>query len=79
MIAALIQAMELAEGDTLLPGSSFSHIGGSLFGLSTLAAGGRLIIPRGSDGLGNLAPLAAVSPDGAVHAAGRFDRLGPRP
>jgi acyl-CoA synthetase (AMP-forming)/AMP-acid ligase II len=50
MVAAAIQAMELADGDTFLPGSSFSHIGGSLFGLSTLAAGGRLIIPRGSDG-----------------------------
>jgi long-chain acyl-CoA synthetase len=50
MIATFIQAMELAEGDTFLPGSSFSHIGGSLFGLSTLAAGGRLIVPSASDG-----------------------------
>jgi long-chain acyl-CoA synthetase len=50
MMAAAIQAMELHHADTFLPGSSFSHIGGSLFGLSTLAAGGRLIVPRGSDG-----------------------------
>ncbi len=50
MIAAAVQAMELDHADTFLPGSSFSHIGGSLFGLSTLAAGGRLIVPRASDG-----------------------------
>jgi acyl-coenzyme A synthetase/AMP-(fatty) acid ligase len=50
MIAAAIQAMELVQGDTFLPGSSFSHIGGSLLGLSTLASGGRLIVPRGCDG-----------------------------
>jgi acyl-coenzyme A synthetase/AMP-(fatty) acid ligase len=50
MIAATIQAMDLSHVDTFLPGSSFSHIGGSLFALATLAAGGRLIVPRGSDG-----------------------------
>ncbi len=49
-MAATIQGMELGDADTLLPGASFSHIGGSLFGLSALAAGGRLVIPRGSDG-----------------------------
>ncbi len=31
-------------------GPAFSHIGGSLFGLAALAAGARLVIPRGSDG-----------------------------
>jgi long-chain acyl-CoA synthetase len=50
MMAAMIQGMEVTEADTLLPASSFSHIGGSLFGLATLAAGGRLVIPRGNDG-----------------------------
>lgn len=50
MMAATIQGMELSEADTFLPGSSMSHVGGSLFGLSTLAAGGRLVIARGSDG-----------------------------
>lgn len=50
MMAATIQALDLADADTFLPGASFSHIGGSLFGLTTLAAGGRLVIPRGSDG-----------------------------
>ena len=50
MMAAAIQGMELTDADTFLPGSSHSHIGGSLFSLSTLAAGGRLIIPRGSEG-----------------------------
>jgi acyl-coenzyme A synthetase/AMP-(fatty) acid ligase len=50
MIVATIQGMELTGADTFLPGASFSHIGGSLFGLATLAGGGRLVIPRGSDG-----------------------------
>ena len=50
MLASTIQGMGITGADTFLPGASFSHIGGSLFGLSTLAAGGRLVIPRGSDG-----------------------------
>ena len=50
MIATAIQSLELADGDTFLPGSSFSHIGGSLMGLSILAAGGRLVVPRGCEG-----------------------------
>ncbi|QDU87329.1 Long-chain-fatty-acid--CoA ligase [Pirellulimonas nuda] len=50
MIAAAIQGMEMTPADTMLPGASFSHIGGSLFGLLTLAAGGRLVIPRATDG-----------------------------
>jgi long-chain acyl-CoA synthetase len=50
MLAAAIQGMQLADVDTFLPGASFSHIGSSLFGLAVLAAGGRLIVPRGSDG-----------------------------
>jgi long-chain acyl-CoA synthetase len=50
MLAAGIQGMQITDADAFLPGASFSHIGGSLFGLATLAAGGRLIIPRGSDG-----------------------------
>lgn len=50
MIATLVQATNMTGGDTMLPASSFSHIGGSLFGLSALAAGARLIVPHGSDG-----------------------------
>jgi acyl-coenzyme A synthetase/AMP-(fatty) acid ligase len=50
MVAAAMEGMELTDADTFLPGSSHSHIGGSLFGLATLAAGGRLVISRGSDG-----------------------------
>ncbi|MEO1995498.1 MAG: class I adenylate-forming enzyme family protein [Planctomycetaceae bacterium] len=50
MMAATIQGMEFNAADTLLPGASFSHIGSSLFGLSMLAAGGRLIVPSVSDG-----------------------------
>ncbi len=50
MIAATMAGLELTDSDAVLPGSSFSHIGGSLFGLSTLAAGAPLVIPQGSDG-----------------------------
>jgi acyl-coenzyme A synthetase/AMP-(fatty) acid ligase len=50
MIVATIQGMEITDADTFLPGSSFSHIAGSLLGLATLAAGGRLVIPRDSSG-----------------------------
>ena len=50
MMAATIQGLEMTDADTFLPGASFSHIGGSLFGLATLAVGGRLVIPRGSVG-----------------------------
>ncbi|QDU92780.1 class I adenylate-forming enzyme family protein [Lignipirellula cremea] len=50
MRAACIQGMEITADDLFLPGTSLSHIGGSLFGLATLAAGGQLIIPRGSEG-----------------------------
>lgn len=51
MIATYVQAMNITGDDTILPASSFSHIGGSLFGLGALAAGARLIVPHGSDGL----------------------------
>ena len=50
MMAAVIQGMEFSDTDTLLPAASFSHIGSSLFGLSMLAAGGRLIVPSINDG-----------------------------
>ncbi len=49
MMASTIQGMEISSADTFLPGASFSHIGGSLFGLCTLAAGAQLVIPRTSD------------------------------
>jgi len=62
MMAATIQGMELTEHDTFLPGSSLSHIGGSMFGLSTLSAGGRLVIARGSDSAEVLPLLLKYSP-----------------
>ncbi|MFI4874140.1 MAG: class I adenylate-forming enzyme family protein, partial [Blastopirellula sp. JB062] len=37
------------SADTFLPASSFSHIGASLFGLATLTAGGKLIVPNSTD------------------------------
>ncbi len=50
MLAACIRGMELTDTDIFLPGASLSHIGGSLFGLAALAAGGQLVVPRSSDG-----------------------------
>ncbi len=62
MMAAKIQGMATAATDLLLPGSSLSHIGGSLFGLSTLAAGGTLVISRGSGGTEVLSLLRRFQP-----------------
>ncbi len=62
MIAEIIEGMEITQRDTFLPGASFSHIGGSAFGLSTLAAGGRLVIPRSSDGSEMLPLLSQFRP-----------------
>jgi acyl-CoA synthetase (AMP-forming)/AMP-acid ligase II len=50
MLATSIQAAEMTADDVFLPGASFSHIGGSMFALATLAVGARLVIPRGTDG-----------------------------
>lgn len=50
MIATVIQVMDVTRKDVMLPASSFSHIGGSLLGITILAAGGTLVIPHGSDG-----------------------------
>lgn len=49
MIASAVQGMEFTPADTVLPTSSFSHIGASLCGLAILAAGGRLVIPPNGD------------------------------
>jgi acyl-CoA synthetase (AMP-forming)/AMP-acid ligase II len=48
MIETVIAGMEITHGDVFLPGSSLSHIAGSLLSLTILAAGGRLLITRGT-------------------------------
>jgi long-chain acyl-CoA synthetase len=50
MIEAACQGIELTSRDTFLPGSSMSHVAGSLFALCTLATGGITVISRGSGG-----------------------------
>ena len=50
MATACIEGLAITDRDVFLPGASFSHIGGSLFSLATLATGGCVVIPRGSDG-----------------------------
>jgi long-chain acyl-CoA synthetase len=49
MIASAAAAFELSPDDAFLPGSSMSHIGSFLWALSTLAAGGRVVVARSSD------------------------------
>lgn len=56
MVASAIQGMELKPQDVMLPGSSLSHIGGSLSSLASLAAGARVILARTFDA-GELLPL----------------------
>ena len=46
MMASTIECLQLREADVVLPAASCSHIGGSLFSLSTLAAGATVALPR---------------------------------
>ena len=49
LLSVMIQSMDLSPQDRLMPASSFSHIGGSAFGLATVASGGQLLMPRSGD------------------------------
>ncbi|HET7574857.1 MAG TPA: AMP-binding protein, partial [Solirubrobacterales bacterium] len=49
MIASAAAAFELDAEDVFLPGSSMSHIGSFLWALSTLSAGGRVLVARTVD------------------------------
>jgi acyl-coenzyme A synthetase/AMP-(fatty) acid ligase len=49
VIASLIKSHEVTAADTVLPGSSISHVGGVMYSLMTLAAGGRVITARTFD------------------------------
>lgn len=62
MMAAAAQGMELSEQDRFLPGSSFSHIGGSLCALTILAVGGKLVVPRNTDASDIVPLLRSYSP-----------------
>jgi acyl-CoA synthetase (AMP-forming)/AMP-acid ligase II len=50
MMACTVQALEYTAEDVVLPGSSFSHMGGIGFSFPALAAGARVVIPRTFDG-----------------------------
>jgi long-chain acyl-CoA synthetase len=50
MIAAAAAAFELDSSDVFLPASSMSHIGSFLWTLSTLSAGGKVVVARSMDG-----------------------------
>jgi len=49
MIASAASAFGLSAEDAFLPGSSMSHIGSFLWTLSTLSAGGRVVVARSTD------------------------------
>ena len=49
MIASAVAAFELDAGDVFLPGSSMSHVGSFLWALSTLSAGGKVVVARATD------------------------------
>lgn len=49
MLASAVDALQLTPGDAFLPVSSLSHLGAWLWSLSTLAAGGRVIVARTTD------------------------------
>jgi long-chain acyl-CoA synthetase len=49
MLAGTARAFQLQAGDIMLPGSSMSHIGSFLFGLSAVSAGVPIVVPRTID------------------------------
>lgn len=48
ILASVKSAFRLTSDDVVLPGSSFSHMAASIFGLASLASGAQLAVPRGS-------------------------------
>ncbi|MCP4327482.1 MAG: acyl--CoA ligase [Alphaproteobacteria bacterium] len=59
LLAGAVAASGLGASDTILPGSSFSHIGGSSFSLAALSVAARVLVPRTSDG-DELIPLLDI-------------------
>jgi acyl-CoA synthetase (AMP-forming)/AMP-acid ligase II len=49
MLASVVASLELTAADVCLPASSMSHIGSFLWALSTLSAGGRVVVARSYD------------------------------
>ena len=48
IVASIISAFQLTASDVVLPGSSFSHIAASMFGMASLVSGACLAVPHGS-------------------------------
>ena len=49
MIASNSAGYDINKGDVVLPGSSLSHVGGMLFGLTGLSVGARVVVARTFD------------------------------
>ena len=62
MFAIAADAFELTAADTLLPGSSCSHIGGFVFGFAALGTGARTVVAQRYDGDEILALLRRERP-----------------
>jgi long-chain acyl-CoA synthetase len=50
ILASAIQGFEMGPDDIMMPGGSASHVGGHHLSMMTLAAGGRVVLPRTFDG-----------------------------
>jgi long-chain acyl-CoA synthetase len=50
IVASAIKSFEVGPDDVMLPGGSASHVGGHHLSLMTLAAAGRIVMPRTFDG-----------------------------
>jgi long-chain acyl-CoA synthetase len=50
IIASAVASFEMRPDDVMLPGGSASHVGGHHLSLMTLAAAGRVVLPRTFDG-----------------------------
>ena len=48
ILASVSSAFQLSPADTVMPGSSFSHMAATIFSLAGLASGTRVVVPRGS-------------------------------
>ncbi|HEX3946727.1 MAG TPA: class I adenylate-forming enzyme family protein, partial [Acidimicrobiales bacterium] len=62
MFASVVAAMDFTAADVCLPGSSMSHIGAFMFGLSAMSAGAPVVVARSYDAHELLPLLRAERP-----------------
>lgn len=62
IVASIAAAFELTTSDVVMPGTSFSHMAASMFGLASLSAGAQLTVAFGSQSHEILAAIRAARP-----------------